>query len=95
MIVVLCLYDRDWNVRFVEQYVVRLLRFTALDRLTTNDDAALCEITLLDTCVITFHFEPFGPRMAGVMNFVRMSVSVRSFLFTRRALPGTASKRGE
>src|SRR5256885_16459466 len=32
---------------------------------------------------MTFHFPPSGPRMAGVMNFVRMSASVSSFLFMR------------
>src|SRR5436190_23098779 len=34
------------------------------------------------TCVITFHFASLGPRIASVMNFVRMSVSVSSFLFS-------------
>src|SRR4030095_9837764 len=48
VIVVFCLYDRDWDVRLLKQYVARLLRFTSLDRLATNDDAALCEITLLE-----------------------------------------------
>jgi hypothetical protein len=34
------------------------------------------------TCVMTFHFIPSAPTMAGVMNLVRMSVSVRDFLFS-------------
>ena len=33
---------------------------------------------------MTFHFSPPGPRMAGVMYLVRISVSVRDFLFISR-----------
>ena len=47
MVVVFCLDDGDRDVRLVEQDVVRLLCFASLDRLASNDDAALCEITLL------------------------------------------------
>jgi hypothetical protein len=33
------------------------------------------------SCAITFHLLPVGPRREGVMNLVRMSASVSSFLF--------------
>ena len=32
-------------------------------------------------CVITFHLAPLAPASAGVMNLVRISASVRAFLF--------------
>ena len=83
VVVVLGLDDGEREVRLVEQDVVGLLRLPASDRLAANDDAALGEVGFLTDLRHHVPLAPPVPQRAGVMNFVRMSVSVSAFLFIR------------
>jgi len=47
VIVVLGLNNSEREIRFVRENVVRLLRFTSLHRLTTNDNAAFRKVSFL------------------------------------------------
>ena len=80
VVVVFGLNDRERDVRLVEEEVIGLLCLAAVDGLAANDDPALGEIAFLADLRHHIPLRPSAPRIAGVMNFVRMSVSVSCFL---------------
>ena len=65
----------------VVEDVVGLLGLAALHRLAADDDAALGEVDLLADLGHHVPLVAVGADEAGVMNLVRMSASVRAFLF--------------
>ena len=74
VVVVLGLDDGDRDVGLVEEKVVGLLGFAALDRLAANDDAALGEVVLLPNLG---HHIPFVPALADKCGRDELGADVR------------------
>lgn len=92
MLVILCFDKGDGDVRLVIENVISPLGFAASDQFTPNDDPAFGEGDFLTHLERRSH--PAWVR-AGVMNFVQMSRSVRSFLFIMVARVGLGSYQTE
>jgi hypothetical protein len=78
VVIILCLNQRDGDVRLVVENVVGKLGFATGDESAADDDPSLREVDLLANLR-----QVIPPRLfdGGVMNLVQMSRSLSDFLF--------------